>query len=81
MPSPPQPGDRCTLTSMILLTQPIQLQRVGARWEQVIPVLALLLISLFSVGLTVVFRYKERLYLEVKRVISCLSAVTRVTTA
>lgn len=42
----------------------LQVQLVNSWWEQLIPVAALLL-SLFSVGLTLVFRYTERLNLKV----------------
>jgi hypothetical protein len=42
----------------------LQVQLVNSWWEQLLPVAALLL-SLFSVALTLVFRYSERLNLKV----------------
>lgn len=49
---------------MYIPVEPVQVQLVNAWWEQIIPIAALLL-SLFSVALTLVFRYNERLKLAV----------------
>lgn len=46
------------------MSDPVQVQLVGAWWEQIIPAIALLL-SLFSVALTLLFRYADRLRLRV----------------
>jgi hypothetical protein len=49
---------------MDIAAETVQVQLVNSWWEQVIP-LAALLISLFSVGLTLSFRYVDRLRLRV----------------
>jgi hypothetical protein len=49
---------------MIIATETVQVELVNAWWEQVIPVAALV-ISLFSVTLTLVYRYFDRLNLKV----------------
>lgn len=49
---------------MTIIGDPVQVQLVNAWWEQIIPVAAFL-ISLFSVALTLAFRFRDRLQLEV----------------
>lgn len=49
---------------MIIPVETVQVQLVNDWWEQVLPVAALL-ISLFSVALTLVYRYFDRLNLNV----------------
>lgn len=47
---------------MIVVTETVQVELVNAWWEQLLPLVAIL-ISLFSVGLTLYFRYVDRLNL------------------
>lgn len=47
---------------MNIVLETVQVQLVNAWWEQIIP-LAAILISLFAVGLTLYFRYADRLKL------------------
>lgn len=47
---------------MNILVETVQVQLVNSWWEQIIP-LAAILISLFAVGLTLYFRYADRLKL------------------
>ncbi|KNH16304.1 hypothetical protein ACU18_14205 [Arthrobacter sp. ZBG10] len=49
---------------MDIAAETVQVQLVNSWWEQIIPVAALL-ISLFAVGLTLFFRYADRLRLKV----------------
>lgn len=49
---------------MSIVSDPVQVQLVNAWWVQVVPIAAFL-ISLFSVALTLAFRFRDRLQLEV----------------
>lgn len=61
---------------MNVVLETVQVQLVNAWWEQVIP-LAAILISLFSVGLTLYFRFADRLNLALNASPSTLISTER----